>query len=59
MDDVLQECRARRSAKLAVIDMSLIEASLGYSRDKRAIQHQAALDLERSGRQLRGESSTR
>ena len=40
------------------IDLSLIEVSLSYSYDKRAYQHQAALELalelERVGRQLRG-----
>ena len=51
---------AIEEAKRAGIDMSLIETSLGYSYDKRAIQHQAALELalelERIGRQLRGEA---
>lgn len=36
--------------------MSLIELSLSYSYDKRAEQHQAALELERIGRELRGEA---
>jgi hypothetical protein len=40
------------------IDLSLVEISLTYSYDKRAQQHQAALDLalelERIGRELRG-----
>lgn len=44
-------------AERAGIDLSLIEASLSYSYDKRAHQHQAALELvlelERAGRQLR------
>ena len=45
-------------APQAGIDLSLIEVSLGYSYDKRAEQHQAALELafelERVGRELRG-----
>jgi hypothetical protein len=40
--------------------LSLIEASLSYSYDKRAHQHQAALELalelQRVGRELRGAS---
>jgi hypothetical protein len=51
---------AIEAAKRAGIDMSLIETSLGYSYDKRAEQHQAALELalelERIGRQFRGEA---
>ena len=49
---------ALEEAASAGIDLSLIEVSLGYSYDKRAHQHQAALELalelERVGRQLRG-----
>jgi hypothetical protein len=49
---------AWEEAERAGIDMSLIEISLGYSYDERALQHQAALELtlelERVGRQLRG-----
>lgn len=49
---------ALEEAELAGIDLSLIEVSLDYSYDKRALQHQAALELalelERVGRQLRG-----
>jgi hypothetical protein len=49
---------AIEEAVRAGIDMSLIDVSLGYSYDQRAIQHQAALELalelERVGRQLRG-----
>jgi hypothetical protein len=49
---------AIEEAQQAGIDFSLIEASLGYSYDKRALQHQAALELalelERAGRKLRG-----
>lgn len=45
-------------AARAGIDLSLIELSLSYSYDKRAEQHQAALELalelERVGRELRG-----
>jgi hypothetical protein len=48
---------AAEEAERAGIDLSLIELSLSYSYDKRAQQHQAALDLalefERAGRQLR------
>jgi hypothetical protein len=48
---------AVEEAERAGIDLSLIEVSLGYSYDKRAQQHQAALELalelERAGRQLR------
>lgn len=51
---------AIEEAERAGIDLSLIETSLEYSYDKRAIQHQAALELalelERIGRQLRGEA---
>jgi len=49
---------AIEEAELAGIDLSLIDVTLGYSYDKRAQQHQAALELalelERVGRQLRG-----
>jgi hypothetical protein len=49
---------ALEAAANAGIDLSLIELSLSYSYDKRAEQHQAALELalelERVGRQLRG-----
>ena len=49
---------AIEEARRAGIDWSLIEVSLGYSYDKRAQQHQAALELalelERIGRELRG-----
>ena len=48
---------AAEEAACAGIDLSLIELSLSYSYDKRAEQHQAALDLalelERAGRELR------
>ena len=48
---------AVEEAERAGFDLSLIEVSLGYSYDKRAQQHQAALELalefERAGRQLR------
>ncbi len=41
----------------AGFDLSLIEEGLGYSYEKRLLQHQAALDLvlemERAGRALR------
>jgi hypothetical protein len=49
---------AAEEAARAGIDLSLIELSLTYSYDKRAEQHQAALELalelERVGRELRG-----
>jgi hypothetical protein len=49
---------ATEEAQRAAIDLSLIEVSLSYSYDKRALQHQAALELalelERIGRELRG-----
>ena len=53
---------AIEEAERAGFDMSLIEESLRYSYDKRAFQHQQALDLalelEEIGRQLRGESQS-
>lgn len=49
---------ATEEAARVGIDLSLIEVSLSYSYDKRAQQHQAALELalelERIGRELRG-----
>lgn len=49
---------ATEEAIRAGIDLSLVELSLSYSYDKRAEQHQIALDLalelERIGRELRG-----
>lgn len=51
---------AIEEAERAGFDLSLIDVSLGYSYDKRAQQHQAALELalelERIGRQLRDAS---
>ena len=51
---------AAEEAALAGIDLSLLDLSLSYSYDKRAEQHEAALDLalelERVGRELRGEA---
>lgn len=48
---------AAEEAIRAGIDLTLIEVSLSYSYDKRALQHQAALELalelERIGRELR------
>jgi hypothetical protein len=45
------------AAEAAGFDMSLIETSLGYTYEQRALQHQAALDLalelEKAGQQLR------
>jgi len=49
---------AIEEAERAGIDPSLIDVSLGYSYDKCAQQHQAALELAlefgRAGRELRG-----
>jgi hypothetical protein len=54
---------ATEEAIRAGIDLSLIELSLSYSYEKRAEQHQAALELalelERIGRELRGAGSKR
>ena len=54
----LRNMTATEEAARAGIDLSLIEVSLSYSYDKRAEQHQAALELalelERIGRELRG-----
>lgn len=51
---------AIEEAERAGFDMSLIDVSLSYSYDKRAEQHQAALELalelERVGQQLRDSS---
>lgn len=48
---------AVEEAERAGFDMSLIELSLSYTYEKRALQHQAALDLilelERAGRKPR------
>lgn len=48
---------AAEEAARAGFDLSLIEVSLSYSYDQRALQHQAALELalelERAGRELR------
>jgi hypothetical protein len=53
---------ATEEAERAGFDISLIDVSLGYSYDKRAEQHQAALELalelERIGQQLRGETQS-
>jgi hypothetical protein len=58
VDKVDSMTALEEEAERAGIDLSLIEVSLGYSYDKRAEQHQAALELalelERVGRQLRG-----
>ena len=49
---------ACEQAERAGFDLSLVDASLCHTYDKRALQHQAALDmaleLEKIGRQLRG-----
>jgi hypothetical protein len=48
---------AIEEAERAGIDLSLIEESLGYSYEQRAVHHQEALnlalELERAGRELR------
>ena len=53
------DSKATEVARQAGFDPSLNDASLSYSYEKRALQHQAALDLalelERIGRELRGE----
>lgn len=49
-------------AELAGFDMSLIEANLSYSYEKRVLLHDAALllalEMERIGRQLRGDTQS-
>lgn len=49
-------------ARRAGFDPSLMDVSLSYTYDMRAFQHQQALDLalelERAGRELRGESGS-
>jgi hypothetical protein len=54
----VESMTACEEAERAGIDLSLIDVSLEYSYDKRAQQHQAALEfaleLERVGHQLRG-----
>jgi hypothetical protein len=51
---------AIEDAETAGFDLSLMDASLSHSYEKRAIQHQEALnlalELERAGRQLRDRS---
>jgi hypothetical protein len=53
---------AIEDAEKAGFDLSLMDASLSYSYEKRAIQHQEALnlalELERVGRQIRDESQS-
>jgi hypothetical protein len=53
---MVESMTACEEAERAGIDLSLIEVSLGYSYDKRALQHQAALELalelERAGESL-------
>jgi hypothetical protein len=53
---------AIEDAEKAGFDLSLMDASLSYSSEKRAIQHQEALnlalELERVGRQLRDRSQS-
>lgn len=53
---MVERMTAWEEAERAGIDLSRIEVSLGYSYEKRAIQHQAALELalelERVGRNM-------
>jgi hypothetical protein len=53
---------AIEEAERAGFDMSLIDANLSYSYEKRVLLHDAALELalefERAGRQLRGSSES-
>lgn len=53
---------AIEEAERAGVDMSLIDANLSYSYEKRVLLHDAALDLalelERVGREIRGESQS-
>lgn len=55
---MVEPMTAVEEAERAGIDLSLLEVSLGYSYDKRAHQHQAALELvlelERAGCRLYG-----
>jgi hypothetical protein len=48
---------AVEEAERAGFDLSLVDVSLGHTYEKRAVQHQAALDLalelERAGREFR------
>lgn len=52
-----QPLTAIEEAERAGVDLSLIEESLGYSYEQRAVYHQEALnlalELERAGRELR------
>lgn len=53
---------AIEEAQAAGFDLSLVDVSLSYTHEQRAIQHQAALDLalevEKAGRELRGRSQS-
>jgi hypothetical protein len=55
---VIEPLNAIEEAERAGFDMSLIDANLSYSYEKRVLLHDAALELalefERIGRQLRG-----
>jgi len=52
--------KAIEEAERAGVDLSLIDESLGYSYEERAIHHQRALNMalefERAGRELRERS---
>jgi len=53
---------AVEQAEAAGFDMSLVDVSLSYTYEQRALQHQAALDLalelEKAGQELRGRSQS-
>jgi hypothetical protein len=57
-----QPTRAIVEAESAGIDVSLLDANLGYSYEQRALLHQGALDLAleiaRVGRQLYGDTQS-
>jgi hypothetical protein len=57
---VISTSTAIEQAEAAGFDMSLIDVSLSYTHERRALQHQAALDLAlelaKAGQQLRDRS---
>jgi len=59
---MLKSKSAMEEAAHAGFDPSLIDANLSYSYDKRVLLHDAALELalefEKAGRQLRGETQS-
>ncbi len=60
--DVIRLPPATEEAERAGFDLSLIDANLSYSHEKRVLLHDLALslvlELERVGRQLRGDSQS-